>query len=171
LLAEDFEGDASRWSPGLTSDWVLTNDGSVVYAQRSTAGDARSVSGVSTRDQIIQARAKATSFAPGGERWFGLMTRFVDDQNYYYVTVRNTNQISLRALVGGAIRVLDTAPMTVRTGTWYTVRMEAVGALLRVYVNNRLVLEATDTTHAQGRYGFRTFRTAARYDDFTALKP
>ncbi len=175
LLADDFQSSAGafRWSPGLTSDWAVTTGdtpGNRVYNQRSTVGDARSVSGVSTRDQIIRTRAKATAF-DGSDRWFGLMTRFVDDANYYYVTVRNSNQIALRKLTNGAIQQLDTAPMTVSTGTWYDLRMESVGSKHRVYVNDALVLEANDATHPAGRYGFRTYRTAAAYDDFSAMKP
>jgi hypothetical protein len=38
-----------------------------------------------------------------------VVVRFVDDQNYYYVTARNSKTISLRKLVNGAVTVLGSA--------------------------------------------------------------
>ena len=36
------------------------------------------------------------------------MTRDVDEDNYYYVTMRKTNELSLRKLTDGAITELGT---------------------------------------------------------------
>jgi hypothetical protein len=62
---------------------------------------------------IVQARVSATQFAAGtGSRWFGVLARYTDARNYYYVTLRSDNTIALRKLVNGAIHVLDSAPLT-----------------------------------------------------------
>jgi hypothetical protein len=110
--------------------------------------DARLVPLDDPPDQSIRARMRATQFN-GTDRWFGLIGRYVDSQNYY-VSLRNSNSISLRKLTNGAITVLDTATL-----------------------NGRLVLEATDTMapHATGRYGLGNFKTAAEADDFLAVQP
>lgn len=50
-------------------------------------------------------------------------------------------------------------------------RMEAIGSSLRVYVNGRLTLEATDGSHARGIYGLAGFKTAVRYDDVYIREP
>jgi hypothetical protein len=140
--------------------------------QEDTTREGHAVARVDARDQIMQVRATASSFAAGtGSRWFGLLARYVDERNYYYVTVRSDNTISLRKLVNGAIQVLDTAPLTVSAGTAYTLRLEAIGSSLRAYVNGTLVLEASDSSYASGRYGFATYRTAARYDDLIVWEP
>jgi hypothetical protein len=89
----------------------------------------------------------------------------------YYVTVRHDNTISLRKLVNGTIHILDTAPLTVAAGTAYTLRLEAIGTSLRAYVNGNVVLEANDSSHARGKYGLATYRTAAKFDDFVAWEP
>jgi hypothetical protein len=123
------------------------------------------------RDQIVQTRAKGVSFAPGGERWFGLLARYRDERNYYFLTVRNTNTVSLRMLVNGTAVVLDTATLPVALGQWYTLRLEAIGDRVRRYVNGNLLVEATDSTHESGTYGAMVYRTDARYDDFTAMQP
>ena len=173
LFKDDFDSRGILdpfWQPQMGS-WALANDTSVVLAQTSIAGGSRAVVGVPADDQILQARAKPTSFTTTGERWFGLITRFVDDQNYYYVTARNNNTVSLRKLVNGAVTVLDSAPLQVTAGRWYSMRMEAIGSSLRLYVNGRLTLEANDTSHVRGSHGLAAFKTAVRYDDVNIRQP
>jgi hypothetical protein len=157
---------APHWTP-VTGTWSTPP----VYAQGSTAGDALSVTGVATGDQSMQARAHAVSYGTGGDPWFGLFARYQGPGNYYYVTVRSSNSISLRRLTGGSIQVLDSAPLPVSLGTWYSLRLEAIGNQLRVYVNGTLVLEATDSTFQQGRYGVVTYKTAAEFDDVLVTQP
>lgn len=168
---EQFIHNTRNWTPGPLSQWNVVRDGSRVFSQTSIADNAVAVTGAPTGDQIVQARARATTFAAGGDRWFGLMARRRDERNYYYVTVRQSNQIMLRKLVNGTPVTLDTAPLTVNVGTWYTLRLEAIGNVLRGYVNGQLLLEATDSDHAEGTYGPVMFKTAANYDDFFARQP
>ena len=116
---------------------------------------ARAVIGVPTDDQTVDVRARPTTFAGtgGGDRWFGVMARYVDDSNYYYLTLRHTNLVSLRKLTNGAITELGTYSLPITLGIWYRLRIEAVGAQIRGYVNGVLVAEATDTTHPRGAAG------------------
>jgi hypothetical protein len=100
-----------------------------------------------------------------------LFARYRDANNYYYVTVRNSNEISLRRRLGGATQGLDSAPFSVSIGTWHSLRLEAVGDQLRVYVGNRLVLEATDTTLSEGRYGAVMYKATTAYDDVVVTQP
>jgi hypothetical protein len=152
------------WSPTYLNGHRLV--------QQDTAGDARAITRIAADDQVVQVAATANSFAAGtGSRWFGVVARYVDANNFYYVTVRRDNTLSLRKLVNGTVQILDTAPLTVSAGTTYTLRLEAIGASLRAYVNGNVVLEATDSSHASGRYGLATYRTAATFDDFIAWEP
>ena len=171
LYANDFQDREGPWQHSGLHAWTFATAGSRVYAQTSVGDGARSSIGVPTYDQSVQARLRATTFASGGERWFGLMARYRDDQNYYYVTLRNNNTLSLRKLVNGVTTVLATAPLTVSVGTWYGVRLDAIGSALRVYVNGQLLLEGADTTHATGTYGVAMYKTAMQMDDFIALQP
>jgi len=154
------------WSP------VYSGGSPARLVQQDTAGDARAVARVAANDQIVQVAATATSFAAGtGSRWFGVVARHVDANNFYYVTVRQDNTISLRKQVNGTIQVLDTAPFNASAGTTYTLRLEAIGTSLRAYVNGNVVLEANDSSHARGQYGLATYRTAATFDDLVAWEP
>ena len=141
--------------------------------QFSVAGDARAVTGVPTEDQSIDVRARATTFAGTGtgDRWFGITARYVDTLNYYYLSVRSGNTVSLRKLENGTTTVLGTASMPVNLGQWYRLRLEVVGVRLRAYVNGRPVLEAVDASFPRGVTGFVTFRTAADFADYRAIQP
>jgi len=47
---------------------------------------------------------------------FGLFARYPDANNYYYVTVRNSDEISLRRQLNGSVLTLDTAVAQGRYG-------------------------------------------------------
>jgi len=118
----------------------------------------------------VVTRARATGFS-GQDRWFGIAARYVDESNYYYLAVRNSNTVSLRKLVNGAITVLGTAPLTVTPNTWYDLRLDAVGNELRAFVNGVQVLQAIDASHASGQGGILTYKTGAEYVDYLAWQP
>jgi len=175
LYANDFEdGSAGPWTHTGTGLWQLWTGLSTVYYQSSIASDARASIGVPTNDQIVRVRARLNTFAnPSGtqERWFGLMARQTDPLNYYYLSLRSSNTVSLRKVVNGSISVLASAPFTVRPATWYQLRLDAIGNHLRVYVDGNLLLEATDASLPTGNSGPVMFKAAVDYDDFLAYQP
>lgn len=177
LYAHDFTtsgGPTELWTFTGAGLWRTVSSGSnFVFAQSSVAGATRAVVGVPTGDQSVDVRARPTTFAGtgSGERWFGVMARYVDDANYYYLSLRSTNTVSLRKLTHGAITVLGTYSLPVTLGNWYQLRIEAVGTQIRGYVNGFLVAEATDATHARGAAGPITNRAAVDFDDYRAIQP
>ena len=77
--------------------------------QSSLAGDAgANLTAIDWTDQSIEADIRPLEFAGNG-RWFGLVTRRVDAQNYYYVTFRSPDMISLRRLRNGVVTELGWA--------------------------------------------------------------
>jgi hypothetical protein len=184
LWTDNFENkDQLRWSTQPEGNWTNAISGSGrVIRQSVAAGDARALTGVPSEftgltqiDQIVEARARALSFISGQDPWFGLIARYRDDRNYTYITVNRNGYISLRKLVNGAIQVFDTTSMKVTAGTWYRLRLEAIGDRLRVYANGRLVLEgvdvSVDTALPGGHYGLMTSRASAEFDDVKVIQP
>lgn len=146
-----------------------SNSHNVVH-QTSTEGDARAIVGTPTDDQVIMSRARLTS-ANGQDRWIGIAARYVDASNYYYLTLRTSNTVSLRKLVNGTIVTLGTANLTVTPNAWYDLRLDAVGNELRAFVNGAQVLQATDASHASGQGGLLTYKAAAEYQSYFAWQP
>lgn len=174
LMTDNFDDSALQrlWTK-VAGEWVVTFEPSTdsnVFQQQSLAGGARAVTGVNTRDQTVQVEARPTAFGDGPGRWFGVMARYVDDGNYYYVTARNDNTLSLRKLVNGNIVVLRTVALPVSVGPIYRLRLEAIGSSLRVYVDDELKIEMTDTSFGTGRYGLAMYKAAVQYDDFLATQ-
>ncbi len=167
-----FPGDFNVYRPGLWDtegeSWYPDND---VLVQASTSGTPRAIAGTSVADQSVQARVRPTAFGAAAQAWFGLMARVVDSSNYYYVTVRRNNTISLRRLTDGVIHVLDSGTLNVAQGTAYRLRLETIGSSIRAYVNGKLLLEATDSTIESGRYGFVTYSAAAEFGDLLVTQP
>jgi hypothetical protein len=142
------------------------------YGQLSLSGDARSIAWPVADDQIVATWMNVLGFdAGGGDPWVGLIARYQDPANYYYVSLRRSNQISLRRLHDGQITILKSAPLPVQVGDGYDLKLEAVGDRLRVYVNRRFVFEATDSTFASGKAGLVTYRARARFNGFSAYQP
>jgi pectate lyase len=174
IFADDFtdpttyQGDWTHNGPGQWSH------ASGAFAQNSVAGDARALIGTPTADQNVSLRVRPTAFATGSanqERWVGAIARYSDEQNYYYLTLRSGNSLSLRKLVNGGINVISSVPADVSVGSWYALRLEVTGTTLRAYLNGTLVIQAMDTTHASGRAGLVTYKAAAQFDDYVAYQP
>ena len=163
----DDEDSFGNWESSGT--WTHDNLAGV-YRQTDTTSGTRSIAGIPTGDQVVSAVVRRIG-AAGTNNWMGIAARYRDAGNYYYVTMRNNNTISLRKLVNGAIAELDSAAFAVTTNTWYRVRLEAVGTQLRVYMNDVLRLEAIDASHTTGRYGPVLYRTAAEYGEVIAVEP
>ena len=161
-----------EWTINGTGTWnCAPQPGENIMQQTSTAGDARAMVGTPTDDQIVTTRARATAFGAGQDRWFGIAARYVDASNYYFLTVRNSNTLSLRKVVNGVVTVLGTVSFTVRPNTWYDLRLDAVGNELRGFINGAQVLTATDASHASGQGGIVTYRTAAEYSNYLSWQP
>ena len=162
------------WTTNGAGNWNCSRaTGEATMQQSSTAGDARALVGTPTDDQVVTTRARATAFAAStGQVAGSALPRDTGDQsNYYYLTVRNSNTVSLRKVVNGAITVLGTAPLTVRPNTWYDLRLDAVGNELRAFVNGAQVLQSIDASHASGQGGILTYKTAAEYVNYLAWQP
>ena len=99
------------------------------------------------------------------------MARYVNDSNYYYLSMRSGNTVSLRKVVGGAITTLASAPLTVNLNSPHTLRLEVVSNQLRAYVDGTFALQATDSSLASGSVGLVTYKSAATFDDFDAYQP
>jgi hypothetical protein len=177
LFCSDFEPSLSpEYSTTGSPGWRLLPLGSghvMEYPRIDGAASVVAIGG-SSRNSSASVSARATAF-DGTDRWFGLAARYIDAQNYHYLTVRNSNTVMLRKLVNGAIRTLDTASFTVSTNTWYRLRLDIVGQSIRGYINGRLVLEANDPdllpSDPAGSTALVLYKTAAQYDNWQFVRP
>jgi hypothetical protein len=159
---------SGTWEYGSTSG----------FRQTSLTGYGRAFTGALADDQIVQARIRPTAFA-NPDTWVGLMARYLDDRNHLYVSLRGRGVVSLWRRTNGVITQLATRSMPVTPGTWYTVRLEVVGGLTRVYVNEQLQLSSSadpgptvpNVSWSKGQVGLITNMATADFEDIVAYQP
>jgi len=149
-------------------NWV--RGGNTFIQTSPDAGDARAVSGLPRKDGVVQARVTFNSGSTSGTPWMGLIVRYVDSRNYYYVTVR-ANELSLRKLTNGAVTVLDSEPYTRQAGVPVKLRLEAVRDRVRFYVNDVLRLEHAGASIVAGKVGLMTYKASATFENYVAYEP
>jgi hypothetical protein len=165
----DFEPPlaAATWQPTPGSAFSVVKIGyTSMYRQSSTAGTPGAFLPTSMGNQAIEADVTLRAVS-GADRWIGLATRRSDDANYYYVTFRTSGSIELKRLQNGTITTLAAAPATLTVGQAYKLRLESIGTLQRVYLDNRLVLSARDRNLGEGVAGILMNRAAADWDNVT----
>jgi hypothetical protein len=141
------------------------------FAQTYSTTTARRTTGWPRVDQSVQATINVTAFSHVGSPWVGLITRYVDANNYWYITARKGNRLSLRKLTGGAVMELANVPCTVTPGKPFVLRFDAIGTRLRVYVNDVLMMERPDALEVAGKVGVMTYRASATFSNYTAYEP
>jgi hypothetical protein len=160
----------AAWRHTGSGSWAMAPDVLSVYRQSSTTAEARAITGMSTDDQIVTGVMRATAFGTGSP-WFGVMLRYVDDQNYVYVSLRQGNRLSLRQLVDGQVQVLSERTFPVELNRRYFVRVEMVDGATRVFVDGVHQLSAGDIGPRRGQVGLMTYRSAVEFDYFDAHQP
>jgi hypothetical protein len=114
-----------------------------------------------TDSQRVEADIAPTFSVPGG--WVGLVARYVDADNHYFVAIRNDNTFGIFRRLNGVVTLL-------REGTSAGSRPSHVtlvvnDGVLTVRINNQYTSVATDRSLSTGRAGLVTFQARADFDD------
>jgi hypothetical protein len=166
-------GVGSKWT-ARGGTWTDVNNSAEPLARRQTdkTSLARSLTGVpETDDQIIETVARINSLPPSGDRWVGVIARYRDDANHYYVSLGVNSGLQIRRVAGGTVTVLASVPYAAHGNVNYRLRVEAVGDQLRAYVDDVFMAEAHDATFGTGRFGVATNLAAASFYELSASQP
>lgn len=140
--------------------------------QTDTSGLALAIAGVPVTDQWV--RASVILDAYGSTQpvpWFGLLARYVDARNYYYLSVRGSGQLQIRKVVNGVTTVLVGRTFAAVPGQLRFYELRAQGNQLHAFVNGERIATAVDSDLPAGRYGLGTYRTAATFRSMDAIQP
>ena len=111
------------------------------------------------------------SYAASSGAWFGLLARYVDEDNYYFLSMRSSNQLQIRKVVNGVTTVLRAVSYTAPPGVMHEYTFSVLGNELHAFVDGRLVATALDDALPLGKYGMGTYRATATWQDFVADQP
>jgi hypothetical protein len=127
------------------------------------------VKGLTFTDLTVRVRCRPES--GDGDRACGLIFRVKDSDNYY-VTRANAleGNIRLYRVVNGDRQQFASADLDVTAGQWHTLEATAQGAKISVTWDGRSVIEASDTTFANGKIGLWTKAdSVTAFDDLEAV--
>jgi pectate lyase len=175
LLAEDFEGDVSRWAANPAGDWSIVTDGSKVYKQGNAAPAFRvAVAGNAAWTNVaIEARVKILAFAgQANPEVVALYARFKDANNHYYAALRSDGKLGIRTKINGSNNTPgNNADVGLVVDTWYTVKFVAVGSTLTAYVDGVMKNTITDATITSGAIAIGGINSTAEFDDVKVTAP
>ncbi|HEY6124381.1 MAG TPA: hypothetical protein VIV63_07000, partial [Steroidobacteraceae bacterium] len=153
-------------------NWEITGqENPEGLSQTNTTDLAYAINGVATDTQVIRAHIRLDSFAAQSGAWFGLLARYVDEGNHYFLSIRSSNQLQIRKVVNGVTTVLRAVAFTPAPGAMREYTFSVLGNELHAYVDGQLVATALDDSLPRGRYGMGTFRAAATWQDFSVDQP
>jgi pectate lyase len=178
LLADDFESGSSRWLEVSGAPWSVALD-----AERASNG--YQLSPVSElyvaiakdgkwADKVIAVKVKVLAFGGTGTGdVVSIIGRFSNLDNYYAAVLRPDGRVAIRARVAGAppASIKTSVDFGVAANTWYQLRFELVGTLLRLYIDDALRVEATDDRIANGTVALGGENSAAIFDDVRVTRP
>jgi pectate lyase len=180
LLMDNFESGAGNWmvtqgtcsiKPDDAADGGTSN-GSNVLNCINGGNEARAVGGmIGWGEYSLSAKVKVNAMDAG--RRIYLAARYVDSSNWYGAAIYDGTpfEVQIRKKVAGTSSDIKRVPYDIVFGTWYTLKLEVKGATLKLYVNDTLQLEATDTQFASGQVALLVDRSDVSWDDVTVTNP
>jgi hypothetical protein len=165
LLQDDFEdGDAAGWT-AVSGTWSITTDGTKVYKQSSTSGEAIAYAGSDTwTDYVYEANVKLSS--TNGN--VGLVFRYSDASNFYMLRLNdNGDKVELYKRVGGTLTLIASSAQTVTPGQLYVMKVVVEGNKIIGYVDGVEKINWTNATTqlTSGKIGFRMHTSSASVDN------
>lgn len=169
LFSDDFEdGNSIGWT-NVNGTWSVVTDGTKVYKQTSTSGEALTYAGNSTwTNYTVESRVKLYTTASNAGS--GIIGRYTDSNNYYLLRLHSgLNKVQLYKKVGGTFSLLNEVVMTINTNQWYTLRLVLSGSSLTGYVDGVQKVSATDSSLTGGCIGVRGYSQSCAVDDVVVL--
>jgi hypothetical protein len=95
----------------------------------------------------------------------GLVARYVDNNNYYLLRLHGSNQLELYRKLSGTFSKLASTSFTPVVNQNYRLGFEVNGSNLTAYVDGVRYFSHTDTNHASGGIGVRSYWQSATVDN------
>jgi len=140
--------------------------------QTNTNVLATAVGGAPIDDQRVRSYVRLESFGSATPvPWFGVIARYQDPSNYYYLSVRGSGTLQIRKIVNGVTTLLAAKDFTVNPGEFHQYELHVVGDQLHASVDGVLLATAHDSDLPVGRHGIATYHAAAYFNSVIVDQP
>lgn len=103
----------------------------------------------------------------------GLMFRYIDDQNYYRISIsRELGTAWCLRFVDGEYTLLAQKPFVYEQGHWYDVSLSVIGSHFQLFLDDERILAASDELLPNGAFALYTWKnSAAGFSDIEIRSP
>lgn len=158
------DGNALGWSQ-LQGTWAV-DGGSYRQTNASIDRSDTFVGNLKSGDYTVEADIMLLA---GSGQEAQLLFRGLDQNNHYELIFRGrgyNDMLFYRVLNGGSSNLASVGLGFVpQLNTWYHLKVEAYGSSFRCYLNGSLMLVVNDTNLPNGKVGFSTYYSDARFDN------
>jgi hypothetical protein len=177
LISEDFSTNASNFTVQKGGVWGVAN-GKYNLTSPSTVTSVNN-SNVSVHNTVVNGDYTLTTNANSvstSSAWddFSVVFDFKDANNYFYANFNESEGPSTNGLfkvVNGTSTQVSDFSSLITGGTVYAVKVEKVGATVKVYRSGTLMATITDSLLTGGRVGFGAYNNSAVFDDLVVSIP
>ncbi len=181
LYKDDFSSSSSGWPVASDADKAAnyTADGQYQIQAITKEQDVWAHPGVTFSDVSIE--VDATKASGTDNNGFGVVCRFVDDNNFYFFMVSSDGYQVIGKYEGGKAKYLSSDKMQAASGinagnVTNHVRGDCVGSTLTLYVNGKQLSSVTDTSFTTGDVGlivgtFEDPNVSVNFDNFVVYQP
>ncbi|HNB55026.1 MAG TPA: hypothetical protein PK530_23955, partial [Anaerolineales bacterium] len=181
LFQDDFsDPNLAEWSQNRDTDGItdFEQGGYRIWVNKSD-WIFWSNPGLIFNDVIVE--VDATKLAGPDSNEFGIICRYVDADNFYFLTITSDGYYSMSKYLNGEYYALSdetfVATDYVNTGAAMNhIRADCIGNTLSIYINGQFVASATDSEFASGDVGLMagSYNTAGAdilFDNFVVTQP
>ena len=163
-IPDDFEDrDASDFTVASGQFVLATRGNDDVLAQAATSGLSLALANDSDWNYYQRIEADIAPKFGAADAWVGLVARYIDANNYYYVAIRYNNTFGIYRRLNGVETLLAQGTSAGPFPSRVTLIVD--GANIRVEINQQSAALTNDPYLAGGRAGLATFQAVADFDD------
>lgn len=166
-LFDDFEGSNTQYPWSETGPWTMSGG---TYNMASTSGNRFTSAGNPLWDTYTFSADMITtaSGTPAGAWKVGsLAFRATDTQNFYRLRLNTDGSLRLFSVVNGVQISLANVPTSYSPFDWHTFTVSVEGSAIKVAVDGELLIDISNSDHAQGVIAILTSQAAVSADNVT----
>lgn len=180
IWRDDFEGE-ENWYTGSKEDsytFEYVNGAYRIYNNLLNS-IVWSVRGDTYTDVRLEVDAKKLKGPEDG--YYGLICRFVDSKNYYALVINAGNYFGIARMQNGKLGFIQQGEISDKLlkarDEYNRIRVDCIGPILTLYVNDNKVVDAQDDSFASGDVGIGTGNTLEQsgidvlFDNFEIWQP
>jgi hypothetical protein len=160
LFNDSFDNGAAKWTG--SGGAVAEHGGNYTYDIAMAGGEAVAGAGAWT-NYILEADITPTAYDQWGTAT--LLFRYANGQNNYLLLLTADSLLLKKAVGGVQSNVGNSVPMETVAGTTRHLKVSVIGDQIKVYVDNELKLQTTDSSLSAGKIGLSTWNAAASFDN------